>query len=203
MQREFRVGSKFTPLSVRFIRKAKEFSPLTLNCLLTLFLNMTPLHIYVHTHMCAHAHTHIQFSAINVSISSQSPREYSQSKPWHWATKLESTHLENSVHLPCVIALCLTPGIQKLARWTCCFYEAYRHGEGWVSMKAHCKVEGEKCFSHVRYRLLRKKEGNRGERKDEECCRRWCSILQVQANDSLPQYLNPWTQKTIWKLETE
>ena len=34
-------------------------------------------------------------------------------------------------------------------------------------MKAHCKVEGEKCFSHVRYRLLRKKEGNRGERKDE------------------------------------
>lgn len=32
-------------------------------------------------------------------------------------------------------------------------------------MKADCKVEGEKCFSHVRYRLLRKKEGNRGERK--------------------------------------
>ena len=100
-------------------------------------------HVCTHTH--THTHTHTQFSAINVSISPQSPREYSQSKPWHWATKVESTHLENSVHQPCVIALCLTPGIQKLVRWTCCLHEAYRHGEGWVSMRADHKAEGEKC----------------------------------------------------------
>lgn len=34
-----------------------------------------------------------------------------------------------------------------------------------VSMKADCKVEGEKCFSHVRYRLVEEKEGNRGEKE--------------------------------------
>ena len=156
MQREFRVGRKFTPLSVQFIKTAEEFSPLTLNCLLTLFLNTTHLHIYVHAHTCAHTHTHTILCK-NVSISPQSPREYSQSKPWHWATKVAWTHLENSVHLPCITALCLTQGIQKLGRWTCCFYEAYRHGEGWVSMTADHKAEGEKCFSHVRYRLWGKR----------------------------------------------
>lgn len=190
-----------TPLS-SICKEGKGFSPLTLNCLLTLFLNMTPLHIYVHTHVCAHAHTHIQFLRNKCSISSQSPREYSQSKPWHWY-QIGIHSFGKQCTPPMCHSIVLDSGIQTLVRWTCCFYEAYRHGEGWVSMKADCKVEGENASVMSGTGCWGKRREIEGKGRVKNVVGGDAVSIQVQANDSLPQYLSPWTQKTIWKPETE